>query len=234
MFILQNTPPSTHRPSGLTMSQADVTIDAAKYDLTLSLVTGEHGLTGQLEYNTDLFDAAYVERFGGHFVQLLESGVAAPDAPVSELDLLTADEEQLLFVDWNDTDVDVWDEGTVPAAFARQVAVTPDAQAVVFGDDVLSYRELDERATQVANRLVELGVDRETLVGLSVARSIDMMVGLLGILKAGCAYVPLDPTYPQERLGHMIEDSGCPVIVHGGEDRRAAPRRVRHGALPRS
>ena len=213
MLILQNTPPATHRPAGLTMSQVDVTLDAAKYDVTLSLVMGEHGMTGHLEYNTDLFDRSYVELLGEHFVALLDDAVQNPDAPVASLRLLTPAEERTLLSEWNATDVPLDESLTVHGLFERQVGATPDATAIVFGDRSLTYAELDERATHVANHLARLGVGRETLVGVCVDRSLEMMIGLLGILKAGGAYVPLDPTYPRDRLAFMVEDSGCPVLL---------------------
>lgn len=213
MFILQNTPPATHRPAGLTMSQVDVTLDAAKYDLTLSLVTGEHGLTGHLEYNTGLFDEAFIARIGGHFVRLLESAVASPDAHLADLGILTAADERQLVVEWNATEREVPALATVHALFEAQVRRTPDAEAIAFGDDVLTYAELDRRASVLAAHLIRQGVGRETLVGVCVERSIEMMVGLFGILKAGGAYVPLDPTYPRDRLAHMVEDSRCPIIL---------------------
>ena len=213
MLILQNTPPATHRPAGLTMSQVDVPLDAAKYDVTLSLVAGEHGLTGHLEYNTDLFDRAFIEKLGGHFVELLDGALARPDTQLGALPLLTPAEERMLLVEWNDTERALDEGATMHGLFERQARATPDATAIVFGDERLTYAELDARATRMAWYLRGLGVGRETLVGVSVDRSIEMMVGLLGILKAGGAYVPLDPTYPQDRIAFMIEDSGCPVLL---------------------
>jgi natural product biosynthesis luciferase-like monooxygenase protein/amino acid adenylation domain-containing protein len=212
MLILQNTPPATYRPAGLAMSQLDVDIGGAKFDVTLSLVAGEHGMTGHLEYNTDLFDADAAERLAGHFVRLLEAGTREPDRPVHALPMLTATEERQLLVEWNATQVAVASD-TVHGTFEAQARRTPDATAVIFEDRALTYRELDERATQLARHLRTLGVGRETLVGLCLERSLDLMVGLIAIHKAGAAYVPLDPSYPRERLGFMIEDSGCPVIV---------------------
>lgn len=212
MLILQNTPPATYRPAGLVMSQLDVDAGGAKYDVTLSLVAGEHGMTGQLEYNTDLFDAATIERLAGHFTRLLEAGVRTPDRPAHALPMLTAPEERQLLDEWNATAVPV-EAATVHGAFEAQVRRTPDATALVFEDRTLTYRELDERATLLARHLRTLGVGRETLVGLCVERSLELMVGLIAIHKAGAAYVPLDPSYPRERLAFMVEDSGCPVIL---------------------
>jgi natural product biosynthesis luciferase-like monooxygenase protein len=213
MLILQNTPPATHRPAGLTMSQVDVPLDAAKYDVTLSLVAGEHGLTGHLEYNTDLFDRDFIEKLGGHYVELLDGALAQPDTPLGALPLLTPAEERMLLVEWNDTERALDEGTTMHGLFECQARATPDATAIVFGDERLTYQELDQRATRMAWYLRGLGVDRETLVGVSIDRSIEMMVGLLGILKAGGAYVPLDPTYPRDRIAFMIEDSGCPVLL---------------------
>lgn len=213
MFILQNTPPATHRPAGLRMDQIGVTLDAAKYDLTLSLVTGEHGMSAQLEYNTDLFDEAFIERVGANFIRLLEEAVSQPDAAVASLPLMDPEEEHTLFVDWNQTDVPLEEGLTVHGAFERQVRLTPDAVALVSGGESMTYAELHRRSSRVADHLARLGVGPETLVGVCVDRSLEMMVGLLGVLKAGGAYVPLDPTYPRDRIAFMIQDSECPVIL---------------------
>jgi natural product biosynthesis luciferase-like monooxygenase protein len=213
MFILQNTPPATYRPAGVTMTQVDVNLDGAKYDLTLSLVTGEHGLTGHLEYSEELFDEEFVRRLGGHFVRILEEVVADPDRAPSALPLLTPAEERLLLVEWNQTARPLPEGATVHGLFEEQARRTPAATALVFGDETLTYRELDERASRLAAYLRRLGVGAETLVGVCVERSLEMVVGLLGILKAGGAYVPLDPTYPRDRLAFMVEDSGCPVVL---------------------
>lgn len=212
MLILQNTPPATHQPAGLAMSQVDVFVGSSMYDVTLSLVAGESGMTGRIEYNTDLFDEEFMRRFGGHFVNLLEAGVQSPEVPVSELALLSPSEEEELFALWNDTETAV-DSATIHSLFEDRVAEMPDETALIFGEERLSYSELDRRATQLARHLVQSGVTEETLIGICVSRSVQMVVGLLGILKAGATYVPLDPTYPRDRLAHMISDSGCPIVL---------------------
>lgn len=212
MLILQNTPPATHQPAGLAMSQVDVFVGSSMYDVTLSLVAGESGMTGRLEYNTDLFDEEFIRRLGGHFVHLLEAGLRAPERPVSELGLLVRAEEEELLGRWNDTGTDVA-SGTIHGLFEEQVAAKPDHTALIFGDERLTYAELDRRSSKLAHHLLHNGVSEETFVGVCVSRSVEMVVGLMGILKAGATYVPLDPTYPRDRLAHMISDSGCPIVL---------------------
>ena len=165
-----------------------------------------------LEYATDLFDRASVEAMAGRLVRLLEAAVASPDRAIGSLDILAPDERRTILHEWNDTARAI-PSATLPELFAAQVARTPDAVAVVFEEQSLSYGELDARANQLAHHLRALGVGPEVVVGLCVERSLEMLIGLLGILKAGGAYLPLDPAYPQERLAFMLEDAGAPVLV---------------------
>ena len=155
-----------------------------------------------------------IARMAGHLQTLLEGVVADPAQRLSQLPLLRADERQQLLVEWNATHMDYPHDQCLHEAFEAQVLRTPDAIAVVGADGYLSYRELNRRANQVAHMLRTLGVGAETLVGLCVERSLLMVVGLLGILKAGAAYVPLDPTYPAERLAFMLQDRRCPWCCH--------------------
>jgi amino acid adenylation domain-containing protein/non-ribosomal peptide synthase protein (TIGR01720 family) len=148
-----------------------------------------------------------------HFQTLLEAIAANPQQPVAELPLLTKAERDQLLVEWNDTQVDYPKDKCLHQLFEEQVEKTPDAVAVVFEDQQLTYREINARANQLAHYLKSLGVKPETLVGICVERSVEMVVGLLGILKAGGAYVPLDPNYPQERLSYMLEDSQLPILL---------------------
>jgi amino acid adenylation domain-containing protein len=213
MFDLQNAPlPALDLPD-LTVQPLTVDYGTAKFDLTLSVQETAQGLNGLLEYNTDLFDEATIMRLAGHFQTLLEGITADPAQPIGTLPLLTEAERQYLLVDWNATRTDYPREMCVHQLFEAQVERTPDAVAVVFEDQQLTYRELNERANQVAHHLQRLGVGPEVLVGLCMERSLEMVVGLLGILKAGGAYVPLDPAYPQERLAFMLEDAGVPILL---------------------
>ncbi|WP_449417643.1 amino acid adenylation domain-containing protein [Phormidium nigroviride] len=194
------------------ISQLDVDTGAAKFDLYLELDERPLGIIGRLEYNTDLFDAATISRMLGNFQTLLEGIVANPEQKIAELPLLTEFERQQLAV-WNNTETDYPKDACIHQLFEEQVDLTPNAIALVFEDEQLTYKELNERANQLAHHLRNLGVGAEVLVGICVERSLEMVVGLLGILKAGGAYVPLDPAYPAERLAFMLEDASVPVLL---------------------
>ena len=213
MFVLQNAPMEPLQLSGLTLSPLEAETDTAKFDLTLELTEGPEGLTSSIEYNTDLFDSDTIERMVGHFQTLLQGIVANPDARLSELPLLTEPERHQLLVEWNATQTDYPRDKCIHELFEEQVERTPDAVALVFEDQRLTYRELNRRANQLAHYLRKLGVGPEVLVGICMERSLEMVVGLLGILKAGGAYVPLDPAYPKERLAFMVEDTGIAVVA---------------------
>ncbi|GAB4190132.1 MAG: hypothetical protein Fur006_31950 [Coleofasciculaceae cyanobacterium] len=213
MFGLQNAPILALELSGLKLSFLGRNPGTAKFDLTLFIEEAAEELTGILEYNTDLFEAATINRMAGHFQQLLEGIVINPDRPLSELPMLTEAERQQLLVEWNQTQVDYPKDYCIHELFEAQVERTPDAIAVVFEDQQLTYRELNAKANQLAHYLQTLGVGPEVLVGICVERSLEMAIGLLGILKAGGAYVPLDPAYPQERLTFMLEDAQVPVLL---------------------
>ncbi|RKH09839.1 amino acid adenylation domain-containing protein [Corallococcus sp. CA053C] len=213
MFVLQNTPMPALALGEATLEPLPFAQTVAKFELTLSLEETAEGLRGSLEYNTDLFDAATVERMAGHYRTLLEGLVAEPGQTLSRLPLLTEGERHQLVVAWNQTRTALPREHGIAALFEAQVARTPDAVAVVFGDQRLTYRELDRRANQLGHHLKSRGVGPEVLVGLCVERSVELVVGLLGILKAGGAYLPLDPGYPQERLAFLLEDTGTPLVL---------------------
>ncbi|HEY7407080.1 MAG TPA: amino acid adenylation domain-containing protein [Gemmatimonadaceae bacterium] len=213
LFILQNTPLAPLALSELTLRQLDVDAGAAKFDITLSLAAADAGYTGHLEYNTDLFDASTIERLAGHFVTMLEGVAANPEARLSQLPVLTRHEQRVMLEEWNDTTTVIPMDECIHHQFEAQVQRTPNAVAVVFEADELTYRELDARANQLAQALRKLGVGPDVLVGVFAERSVEMMVALLGIHKAGGAYVPLDPTYPKDRLAFMLADSGAPVVL---------------------
>jgi amino acid adenylation domain-containing protein len=185
----------------------------AAFDLTLTILDVPGALKGTWNYNTDLFDASTIERMTGHFVTLLSGIVANPMEHLAQLPLLTQVEQQQLLVEWNNTQADYPRDRCIHQLFEEQVELTPDAVAVVFDNQQLTYHQLNCRANQLAHYLQRLGVGSEVLVGICLERSIEMVVGLLGILKTGGAYVPLDPTYPTERLGYMLEDSNVQVLL---------------------
>jgi amino acid adenylation domain-containing protein len=213
MFTLQNAPMSQIELTGLSVNLLPIANPTAKFDLSLAMENTANGLVGVWEYNTDLFDASTIERMTGHFVTLLEGIIANPQEPISQLPLLTALEQQQLLVDWHDTQADYSENQCIHHLFEEQVARTPNAVAVVYENQQLTYEQLNSRANQLAHHLSSLGVSADVLVGLCFERSLEMIVGLLGILKAGGAYVPLDPEYPQERLSFMLEDAQVSVLL---------------------
>ncbi|MBE9038586.1 non-ribosomal peptide synthetase family protein, partial [aff. Roholtiella sp. LEGE 12411] len=213
MFELDNTPLSEMELPGLTLSPWATENSTAAFDLILSMQETAGGLVGSWEYNSDLFDAATITRMMGHFQTLLEGIVAHPEQRIGELPMLTAPERQQLLFEWNDTHTEYPQHQCIHELFESQVERTPDAVAVVFADQQLTYRQLNNRANQLAHYLRSLGIRPEVLVGICVERSLEMLVGLLGILKAGGAYVPLDPDYPQERLSFMLTDTQVQVVL---------------------
>nr|QDF82259.1 non-ribosomal peptide synthetase [Pseudomonas sp.] len=188
----------------------------AKFDLSLSLSESNGIIRGSLEYATALFDQSTVERFVGYFQRLLQAMVANDQALLEQAPLLAPEEQQRLLVEFNATAVDYNLEQTIHGLFEAQVVRSPLAPAVIAGEQPLSYAELNARANQLARHLRELGVGPDSRVAICVERGLDMVVGLLAILKAGGGYVPLDPAYPLERLAYMLEDSApLAVLVQG-------------------
>ncbi|MEK8015446.1 MAG: amino acid adenylation domain-containing protein [Candidatus Parabeggiatoa sp.] len=198
---------------GWTLTQSDIDNGTAKFDLYLGLEEKPEGISGRIEYSTDLFDASTISRMIGHFQTLLEGIVANPGQRISELPLLTEHERHQLLVEWNDTQTDYPKDKCIHHLFEEVVEQTPEHVALVFEDQQMTYRELNAKANQLAHYLQTLGVKPEILVGICVERSCEMVVGLLGILKAGGAYVPLAPSYPKERLAFMLADAQVPILL---------------------
>ncbi|MBW4550749.1 MAG: amino acid adenylation domain-containing protein, partial [Aphanocapsa sp. GSE-SYN-MK-11-07L] len=212
MFILQNAPlPEVELP-GLSLNALESDSGTTQFDLTLSMQETPQGLIGKLEYNCDLFEPSTIARMAGHFQTVLAAIVARPQQRIAELPLLTTIEQQQ-FLQWNQTDAAYPQDQCIHHLFETQVQLTPDAIAVEFADQQLSYRELDVRANQLAHVLQARGVRPGVLVGIYVDRSIEMLIGLLAILKAGGAYVPLDPTYPADRLEWMLQDAQVLLLL---------------------
>ena len=197
--------------SALALSQEDVG-EVSRFDLALALQEGEGGLSGAIEYNTDLFDRGTIERMLAHYEHLLDALLLSPQASVWQISFISEAERHQQLVEWNSTRVEVA-QGSIHGLFEAQVLRSPDALALVFEGEELSYEELNARSNQLAHYLLSQGVEREERIGLCVERSLEMVVGMLGILKAGCAYVPIDPKYPQKRLFNIITDSGISLII---------------------
>ncbi|NJK56422.1 MAG: amino acid adenylation domain-containing protein [Pleurocapsa sp. SU_5_0] len=181
-------------------------------DLILKIIEQPEGLSCVFTYNSGLFETAQIERMSEHFQVLLESVVAHPGGQVATLDLLTPAEKEQIAA-WNNTQINYPHNHCIHQLFERQVSKTPDAVAVVFEEQQLTYQELNQRANALAHYLQEIGVKAEVLVGICVERSLEMVIGILAILKAGGAYVPLDPSYPIERIGYILEDAQIDILL---------------------
>ncbi|HEU0077496.1 MAG TPA: condensation domain-containing protein, partial [Longimicrobiaceae bacterium] len=207
LFSLQNTQSSPEALPGVRIEGVEAELHTAKFDLSMALTLHERGLRAYLAYGTDLFERSSIRRLLAHVQRVLEQVAADPDVRLSELDLLGAGERRRVLEEWSRADAEHPADGCVHALFRAQAAATPDAVALVHGGERLTYRELDERANRLAHHLRALGVGPEVRVGVCLPRAPEMVVALLATLKAGGAYLPLDPEYPRERLGWMLEDA---------------------------
>ena len=212
MFSFSNAPVSTLKLSGLTLTPIAIGGDMARFDLMSYTTETPQGLHWTLEYKLDLFDEATIERMANHIRVLIEGIVIDSSQRLSQLPLLT-DDEWLQLGSWNDTRMDYQRESCVHELFEAQAARTPEHIAAVFAGSTLTYAELNARANRLACRLRALGVGPGELVGIFMERSLDMLVALLGVLKAGAAYIPLDPEYPRERLSFIVTDASVRVLV---------------------
>ncbi|TCO55606.1 non-ribosomal peptide synthetase [Actinocrispum wychmicini] len=225
MFTVDNTPSPGTSGGQLRFEFLPPYRDRVKYDLNITVSRAGDELAIAVEYRTDLFGDTWLDRFLSHYRTLLAAVVDDPERPVTELPLLPAAERNLVLNAWNDTAVEFPSGIPVTTLIRRQMAATPDAVALVCGEQRLTYRELGERANQVAHVLSELGAGRR--IGLCLERSVELVAGLLGVLEAGCAYLPLDPGYPAERLAFMAEDAGLDIVLTHGRARDSVPSGVR-------
>ncbi|HEY6376501.1 MAG TPA: amino acid adenylation domain-containing protein [Edaphobacter sp.] len=211
MFVLHNASHMKAELPGLIMQEIEFESGIAKFDLTLEVIDFGN-LHCTLEYNSDLYEEDTIQRMAGHFAKLVETAVDTPDKKLSQFSLVTAAEVQQ-FAEWNNTGNEYPKELCVHTAFEEQVVRTPDKIAIIDQTNRLSYRELNDLANRLTRRLIDKGVGPGSLVGISLNRSIEMVIALLGTLKAAAAYVPLDPAYPEQRLDFMVKDSQVNVVV---------------------
>ncbi len=223
MFVFQNIPMPDFDLAGLNLRQIEVESDTAKFDLNLTMMDEGGELSGYLEYNTDLFHSETIARLLANFQTLLEGIAANPRRRLSALPLLTETEQRTLLTEWNSPDITFPARDCIHHTFEKQAAAIPEAVAVICGDQSTTYRELNERANQLAHYLKESDVRPDMLVCICIDHSIEMLVGLLGVLKAGGTYVPLDPGYPKERLAYMLDDTGAPVLLTKTEQLEKLP-----------
>ena len=213
LFILHGAGEKELNLEGLKVCKLPVDKETSRFDFNIDMVDQEGKLWGLVEYNTDLFDKARIARMIGHFQTLLRGIVNAPEQLVSELPLLSDAESRQLLRDWNETKSNYPSDKTLHGLFEDQVRKTPSAIAVEFEGQELTYAELNSRANQLAHRLQALGVGPEVITGICMEPSLDMIIGIIGILKAGGSYLPLNPGHPKRRLTLLIEDAKVPVIV---------------------
>ena len=201
----------------------DFSNGTSKVDLSVVLDDRGERISGPMVYNPDLFEDSTIQRLMAHWNGLLRSAVANPDLPISLLEFMAPEEKQQILCDWNRTATNYPKDSCVHQLFEAQVERTPDNCAILFDKQELSYRESNERANQLAHRLIEYGVGPDVVVGVCAERSAEMIVGLLGILKAGGAYLPLDPEYPTEQLAFMLRDCGVRLVVACGASGARVP-----------
>lgn len=215
LFTYQNAlPPIEAQDIAFTYEAVDG--GTAKFDLSLDIFEGPEGPTCIFEYNTDLFDHERIVRMAGHFQTLAEAAVQNRHARISTMPLLTEEERRMVLTDWNDRTLAYDQQQTVHERFEQQAARTPEQQAVTLGERSWTYAELNERANRIARTIQKMGAAPGTLVGICAERSLDMMACVLAVVKAGAAYVPIDPSYPEERIAYMLEDSQATVILTQG------------------
>jgi amino acid adenylation domain-containing protein len=216
MFVLQNAPMAPTNLSQVSVESLDIDTGTAKFDLTLTMMEAPEGLRAGLEYNAELFEPATIARMLDGFQTLLEAIVANQDQPITRMPVLTAAERQRLIEGWNDTATAYPKDRTIAQLFEEQVSRVPHSMAVSFENQRLTYLQLEAKANQLARWLRRAGVGPGTLVALCLERSIELIVALVAIVKAGGTYVSLDPTYPPERLNFMLRDTAAPLLLTQG------------------
>ena len=213
MFTMENTPKGALEHPGIEIIPEATGLGVAQFELTCTCREIEEGLFGMLDYSRELFEGPTMVRLGGHLERLLSGVLAEPQRPLAEIALLAPGERHQLLAEWNDTAVGYPRGHTLHELVAAQADRTPGAVAAVDEDEQVTYRELVDRARQLAGHLARLGVKPDGRVGVLLERSLAMITGLLGVLEAGAAYVPLDPTLPGERLATLAENAGLSAVV---------------------
>ncbi|MCX7708612.1 MAG: amino acid adenylation domain-containing protein [Clostridia bacterium] len=213
MFVYQNYSIPEVENQDIKISTEELESNISKFDLTLQARMAEGKLDFCFEYCTKLFKTETIKRVSEHLIQLLTRITENPEEKLCNLSMLTDQEKEQILLDFNDTTVEKLHPVCIHRLFESQVEKTPDRVALLNGDHAVTYREMNDRANQVAWLLKEKGVGRDHIVGLLVDRSVEMMVGILGVLKAGGAYLPIDPEYPKERIEYMLSDSGANILL---------------------
>ncbi|NKZ06031.1 non-ribosomal peptide synthetase [Actinomadura latina] len=216
-LTFQNNPEARLEMPGFSAELEPLTAGVSRFDLLMILTEREDGLDGELEYALDLYDPATARRLVERFERYLSALLADPDAPIGAADVLSAEERSLILGEWAGTGAAPVERATIPALFEAQAAARPDAPAVTFEGVSWTYAEVNVKANRLARRLAERGVGPEQFVALALPRSAELVVAILAVLKAGAAYVPIDPDYPEDRIAYMVEDAR-PVLTLGPDD----------------
>lgn len=223
MFVLQIMDNPVLEINGLKYVPYPYEHHASKFDLVLQAIPQDGNMKFDLTYSSKLFKRETMERLSVHFLNILDEVMLDVEKPIHQINMLTDAEKQQVVVGFNQTEAPYEKERTIYEIFERQAELFPERTAVVGSDGSLSYRELNEKANQVARTLIRHGVQSDEIVGLVVERTTDMAVGIMGILKAGGAYLPIDPDYPEERIRYMLEDSGTSIVLSGKGLERSIP-----------
>ncbi|WP_432400822.1 amino acid adenylation domain-containing protein [Wukongibacter sp. M2B1] len=213
MFSISNVDATEIKIEGLKCKQREFEYNIAKFDLTLSAEEEEEEMNFELEYSTSLYRRDTAQRILRHYINIIDQVIKNPDIRLQDISLALDDEKKQLVMDWNDTRVEYPDNKSIDELFEEIVEKSSDKVAIIYGKEKLTYGELNERANKLSRLLAAKGVESEDIVGLVTERSIDMVVGILGILKAGAAYMPIDPSYPKDRIDYMLTDSDTRIVL---------------------
>ncbi|WP_394751322.1 amino acid adenylation domain-containing protein [Spongiimicrobium salis] len=216
----------------LKVSAFQTPVDMALFDLTLNARETKEGITFSFEYATELFKKESIDRFIGYFKNIINAVLTDHRIPVGDIKLMSAAEEQEILYDFNATQLDFPNNQTIVSLFEEKCRTHTKATALTFGEKTWSYEELNERSNQLAHTMVGQGVDNEEIIGISIGRSEEMIIGILAILKVGCAYVPIDPDYPAPRIAHIIENTGLKYIVCDKATEKRLPKSPLKGIEP--
>ncbi|KNY24966.1 non-ribosomal peptide synthetase [Pseudobacteroides cellulosolvens] len=216
MLILQNTGKIKFDIDGLKVKAYEHTHMVSKFDITVEAIEIHGSIRFSVEYNTRLFKKDTIQRFLDHYVNILKEVVMNPGLKLCEIEMLCSEEKNQILFEFNDTKRHYPKNTTIDKLFTEQVNRTPESIALVFGKKKMTYREMEDRANSLARTLRERGIGRDDIVGIMAERSLTMMIGIFGVLKAGGAYLPIDPQYPKERIGYMLEDSNAKMLLTMG------------------
>ena len=227
MFVLQNTPDVPQLKLGdLSLSAESYEHTTTKFDLSFSINENSNGLRVSVNYSTDLYIGKTIERMFGHFEELLNAIIKAPQNKISQLRILTEAEEKQLLIDFNNTSANYPIDKSIIDLFEEQVNKSPGDTAIIHKGDALTYEELNEKANQLAKFLIAKGIKDETLVPICIERSIEMIVGIMGVMKAGGAYVPIDPEYPKDRMKFMLDDTKTTLMLASKQTKERIPKGI--------